>query len=354
LLGKWLARLLTEDGVWQTIVRRKYVGSRAISQVLWQPGDSHFWAGLMSTKRYFFPHGVFSIRDGSEIRFWEDKWLGNTTLRDQYPALYHIVRQKGDTLAKVLESFPPAVTFRRDLFGPRLTAWNELIQRLASVQLSHGPDEFKWNLTKNGKFTVDSMYRASLQSNEPVVNFKPIWRMKVPLKTKVFAWYLRRGVVLTKDNLVKRNWHGCTKCVFCNHDENIKHLFFTCHFARAIWSIIQIGSNLYPPRSIANIFGNWLYGVDAKYKNLIRVGAIAILWSLWLCRNDKVFNDVNSSLLQVIYRCTALLRSWSPLQRTEHRALFLEVSTRLEHTAREFIFQHGWLHNLRIGLHPAF
>jgi hypothetical protein len=22
----------------------------------------------------------FSIKDGSEIRFWEDRWLGNTTL----------------------------------------------------------------------------------------------------------------------------------------------------------------------------------------------------------------------------------------------------------------------------------
>jgi hypothetical protein len=25
--------------------------------------------------------------------------------------------------------------------------------------------------------------------------------MKIPLKIKVFAWYLRRGVILTKDNL---------------------------------------------------------------------------------------------------------------------------------------------------------
>jgi hypothetical protein len=34
----------------------------------------------MVTKKYFFPYGSFSIRDGSEIRFWEDKWLDNATL----------------------------------------------------------------------------------------------------------------------------------------------------------------------------------------------------------------------------------------------------------------------------------
>ena len=145
--------------------------------------------------------------------------------------------------------------------------------------------------------------------------------MKMPLKTKIFAWYARRGVILTKDNLVKRNWHGSTKCVFCLHDETIKHLFFDCKVARSIWSTIQVASNLYPPRSVANIFGNWLHGIDDKFRTVIRVGAIAVLWSLWLSRNDKVFNDKNVSFMQVIYRCTGLLRSWSILQRVEFRDL---------------------------------
>ena len=33
LLGKLLARLLTEDGIWQQLLRKKYVGSKALSQV---------------------------------------------------------------------------------------------------------------------------------------------------------------------------------------------------------------------------------------------------------------------------------------------------------------------------------
>ena len=248
----------------------------AISQVQWKPGDSHFWAGLMATKKYFFPYGSFSIKDGSEIRFWEDKWLDNATLREQYPALYNIVRHKGDTLAKVLESFPPVMDFRRDLNGPRLASWNELLQRLASVHLSQGPDEFRWSLTKNKKFSVDSMYKALIQPTQPILDNKSIWKMKIPLKTKVFAWYLRRGVILTKDNLAKRNWHGCKKCVFCHQHETIKHLFFQCQFVRSIWSIIQIGSSLYPPRSVANIFGNWLNGVDHRFKILIKVGGLPL------------------------------------------------------------------------------
>jgi hypothetical protein len=62
LLGKWLFKLLTEHGTWQTILKRKYIGSSALSQVLEKPGDSHLWAGLMATKKHFFGLGTFLLR----------------------------------------------------------------------------------------------------------------------------------------------------------------------------------------------------------------------------------------------------------------------------------------------------
>jgi hypothetical protein len=69
---------------------------------------------------------------------------------------------------------------------------------------------------------------------------------------------------------------------------------------------------------------------------------------LWLCRNDKIFNDKNSSILQVIYRAIGILRLWSSLQRLEDHDLFTKVYARLEPTARDTFSQHGWPHSLRI------
>jgi hypothetical protein len=83
----------------------------------------------------------------------------------------------------------------------------------------------------------------------------------------------------------------------------------------------------------------------SRFKNHIRVGAIDFIWSLWLCRNDKVFDDKNSSILQVIYRCTNTLHLSSSLQRVEHRDLFTEVCAWLEATARNTFIQHGWPHS---------
>jgi hypothetical protein len=69
LLGKWLFKLLTKDGIWQTLLKQKYVGSKALSQVSWKQGDSHCWAGLMTVKSKIFRFRHFLIRDGSQIRF---------------------------------------------------------------------------------------------------------------------------------------------------------------------------------------------------------------------------------------------------------------------------------------------
>lgn len=154
-------------------------------------------------------------------------------------------------------------------------------------------------------------------------------------------WYLRRGVVLSKDNLARRNWHGNKSCSFCSHNDTIKHLFFQCTFTRSTWSIIQIASNLYLLISVTDIFGRcWLDGIPNRFKMLIRVEVYALLWSLWLCRNELVLNGKNSSPLQFIFRCTHLLCMWST-HRTEFQPLFKAVCMRLEQVAKKVFTQHG-------------
>jgi hypothetical protein len=109
---------------------------------------------------------------------------------------------------------PPNVTFRRDLIGPRLVPWKALLLRVESIQLTIGLNEFCWNLHLNGNFSVRSLYSVIIQSDIPIDGNKKIWKMKIPLKTKIFGWYLHRGIILTKYNLVKRNWQGSSQCVF--------------------------------------------------------------------------------------------------------------------------------------------
>jgi len=144
LLSKWLYRLLTTEGTLQQIIKNKYLGSKPIVQTQWKSGDFHFWASLMKVKNDFLKLGSFIIKDGSQIRFWEDVCIGNRSLREQYPQLYNIAWKKQDTVADVLSTPIPNISWRRDLIGNKLVMWNNLVSHLATVELSHEEeDEFR-------------------------------------------------------------------------------------------------------------------------------------------------------------------------------------------------------------------
>lgn len=96
----------------------------------------------MVTNKYPIRFGSFTIKNGFEMCYWEDMWLENAILREQYLALYRIARDKNDTRAQVLNSFPSDISFRWDLFGPRLVSWHHLLGSLALIQLTQGQDEF--------------------------------------------------------------------------------------------------------------------------------------------------------------------------------------------------------------------
>ena len=113
LLSKWIYKLLTSDGLWQQLLRNKYLGSKYLAQVEWKNGDSHFWSCLMKVKRDFLRFGAFIVKDRSQVRFWEDNWLGGSPLKDQYPSLYNIVRPKFTTIAEVMSSSPPNLSWCR-------------------------------------------------------------------------------------------------------------------------------------------------------------------------------------------------------------------------------------------------
>ena len=140
--------------------------------------------------------------------------------------------------------------------------------------------------------------------------------MRAPLKIKIFLWYLRKGIILTKDNLAKRNWQGSQKCCFCNNDETIKHLFFDCQFTRVVWTLIHVATGLPRPRNVANIFGTWLGGLSNNFMQVVYLGVAAFCWSVWLCRNDLVFEKKSvATPLQVIYSVIHWLRTWAIIQK---------------------------------------
>ena len=143
------------------------------------------------------------------------------------------------------------------------------------------------------------MYRT-LMNNSYVFQHKVLWNLKLPLKIKIFV-----GVVLTKDNLARQNWQRNKRCVFCDRNETIQHLFFNCHFANDMWWLIYCCFGLRPPRSLSHVFGNWLMGWIQKLNSLLLQVFSVLCCAIWISRNDLVFYHTPMlTRLQVLFRGT--------------------------------------------------
>ncbi|XVF79090.1 hypothetical protein PTKIN_Ptkin14bG0191400 [Pterospermum kingtungense] len=103
-------------------------------------------------------------------------------------------------------------------------------------------------------------------------------------------------------------------CRFCNQEkESVHHLFFACVFSWKTWAYrcvvweVQWVYHCDPMRFFCQWI-NLLHGksIDKVWSMLF--GAIA--WSIWLCRNEKVFNNKVLEFSQVIDLIKLKLSHW--------------------------------------------
>jgi hypothetical protein len=69
-------------------------------------------------------------------------------------------------------------------------------------------------------YSVKSMHLDLLNDNAGYLH-KYLWKMKVLLKIKILMGFVHRKEILIKDNLVKRNWQGSSKCCFCDQEGTV-------------------------------------------------------------------------------------------------------------------------------------
>lgn len=116
---------------------------------------------------------------------------------------------------------------------------------------------------------------------------------------------------LTRDNLAKRRHVDDLTCVFCNELESIQHLFFDCIVAKNIWGTVAEIVDFPVPCSFSDLAIFWK---QRKIAELINIFSAAILWGLWLLRNDIVFQGRRWRSVKCIQALVgSLVHSWKVL-----------------------------------------
>jgi hypothetical protein len=119
----------------------------------------------MKVKDSFLNLGYFQLGNGHNVRFWEDRWLGNSTLKELYPTLFVITRKKHISVISVFSTVPLNISFCRGLVGNNLNRWYNLVTRVANTRLTNMEDKFNWGLHQNELFSVKSMYMSLISDN---------------------------------------------------------------------------------------------------------------------------------------------------------------------------------------------
>ncbi|GFY82390.1 hypothetical protein Acr_02g0006300 [Actinidia rufa] len=149
----------------------------------------------------------WNIGDGSNVIFWEDKWI---------PSLRNF---------QMVSILPQGCPIKK------------------------GKDKLVWHFNSSGESSVKSGYRKLREladaeinpepgTSEPIpqVLWKKLWRVQCLPRAKHFIWKVIWNWVATKDNLFKRRCVMDPFCPICkNEPETIESVLFRRDWSRGVW-----------------------------------------------------------------------------------------------------------------------
>jgi hypothetical protein len=272
---------------------------------------------------------IFSKKfgNGGNTNFWHDKWVGTQPLKDVFPRLFLISTQKECMVSEVgrwvLGRWEWDFKWRRNLFVWEEERRDMLVNILTPIQLSNSIDAWKCHYSTGGTFSVSSLYCYLSGIIIPPISLEPdiirdlgfVWKSLAPSKVIVFSWQLLRRRLPTMVNLAKCGVVGEGSnplYVLCPMElESEGHLFGNCAFASALWDKVfhWFGWGGVVPREPQLLFGKFIArrGNDKCFKGLVAVWH-AVVWAIWITRNDLIFNSKVPVIQEVFDRIT--MHSW--------------------------------------------
>ncbi|MFS8003872.1 putative reverse transcriptase domain, fatty acid desaturase domain, acyl-CoA desaturase [Helianthus anomalus] len=250
-----------------------------------------------------------TVGNGSSIAFWLDPWLCDIPLKECFPNLFRLEKDKKcavrDRIVRPVSN-PRACWNWKQLPNSNieLAEWMDLNIKLREVSLSVEKDKWSWLGDSSGVFSVGSVKRLLDRDKDFSSRYVWDWCKWVPLKCNLFAWRAELDRLPSKVELIKRNISlPDDVCPLCGTDqETTLHLFTACQFSMEVWMKITRWCKV--PDLVAFSVRDILEFPDFCGLNgwrLLAVKGILIItcWLIWKARNDHVFGNKASSVQEV-------------------------------------------------------
>jgi hypothetical protein len=117
---------LNSNAIWAQILDSKYRTKNPNILCCSDVGASPFWKGVLWLAQAAHMDVKWIVGNGRKVRFWEDIWLGNTSLAILCWPLYIINDQHDKTISDIWDGDNLRLTFRRTVSENVMNLWWEL------------------------------------------------------------------------------------------------------------------------------------------------------------------------------------------------------------------------------------
>lgn len=165
LLCKWLWRFEKEpECLWRQVVAAKFGEVDG-----WNPSIQRGscgcspWRGIMKFISLFRECVAFEVGDGRRVKFWEDAWCGEQSLKHDFPDLVNLAVDPSAMVAENMSVQSVEIVwnpvFRWNLFDWEIPQVINLLARLQASHINLGLEDRRvWKMATGNEFSVKSFY----------------------------------------------------------------------------------------------------------------------------------------------------------------------------------------------------
>ncbi|XP_073154233.1 uncharacterized protein [Henckelia pumila] len=287
--------------LWARLLLRKYC--RSVSPVCAPSRGviSPTWRRLLQIRPRAEP-GIRWRIGGGEVSFWDDIWLGDTTLSSRCD-----VR---DDRGTCVSSFLLEGAWDFDTLCA--TVPSALAEEIAQVPvLVDEPDAALWIHSSDGAFSVRSAWEQVRPRGQVLDILTPCWGRWMRPTMSFFLWRFWHRWLPVDEVLQRRGFSLASKCQCCERSEMLTHVFIHSPIARSVWHFFgAIFRVRIPDTEDFRLFLSiWKRGREwSPGGNVKEFLPFVVLWFLWTAHNDVKHRHLSPSAETVKFQILSYLR----------------------------------------------
>ena len=339
LLAKWRWRFMSQErGKWKEVLESKYGAElecphTPVKYQSWWLRDLVKVCMEGGGDGWFQEEVLWKLDRGDKVRFWEDVWIGNSSLKSLLYRLFSLSVNQEQKIEDVGEwegtDWRWRLEWRRDKFEWESELEANLLECILRANINKNISDIPvWGEEELENYSVNIAYNHLAKRPRATHHsaFEYLWQAKAFPNVLTTAWRALLNRIPTRESLSRRGVQMNSRvCVLCQEkEESCQHLFIECKNAQQVWSscLKWLGLLSVQHNDIKDHFVSFHIAQASSKQNLVLKGVwAAIVRCIWDQRNAILFRQRVVDAEEILQMTQ--LKSWLWMK---HRESFLNYS----------------------------